>query len=400
MNRHARTSRGFTIVELLIVIVIIAILAVITIATYNGIQNRARSSALQSNLSQMAKGLEVSKVANSETYPSTLTAANIKTPDTGTYNYQTNGTSYCLSATNAGISYKVSNTAPAPTEGTCSGILADGSACPTGFIVVPGNTTFGTSDFCVMKYEAKIAGQSNGNQTYSSSFVPESRADGTPWVNITQTNAIAEAATVAGCSTCHLMTEAEWMTLAANVLSVPSNWSTGTVGSGYIYSGHNDNSPSNSLAASTDDTDGYNGTGNSSSSGPKQRRTLTLTNGEVIWDMAGNVYEWTNATIAGGQQPGLSGESAYAWKQWNNASLLMNGLPYSSQPAAISSAVAGYSSTQGIGQLISNYGETGARAFRRGGGYWSGGTEAGVLTLDLGFASSYAGAGIGFRVAR
>ena len=391
-----RLSSAFTIVELLIVIVIIAILAAITIVTYTGIQNRARSSALQSNLSQMAKGLEVSKVANSEVYPSTLTAANIKLPDSGTYNYQTNGTSYCLSATNAGISYKVSNTAPSPAEGTCSGILADGSACPTGFIVVPGNTTFGTADFCVMKYEAKIAGQSNGNQTYSSAFVPESRADGTPWVNISQTNAIAEAATVAGCSTCHLMTEAEWMTLAANVLSVPSNWSTNTVGSGYIYSGHNDNSPSNSLAASTDDADGYNGTSNSSGN---QRRTLTLTNGEVIWDMAGNVWEWTNATIAGNAQPGLSGETAYAWKQWNNSSLLMNGLPYVSQPAAISSVVAGYSSTQGIGQLYSNYGETGVRAFLRGGA-WAYGANAGVLTLLLSNASSYTNTHIGFRVAR
>jgi prepilin-type N-terminal cleavage/methylation domain-containing protein len=34
------TTRGFTIVELLIVIVVIAILATITIVTYNGIQNR------------------------------------------------------------------------------------------------------------------------------------------------------------------------------------------------------------------------------------------------------------------------------------------------------------------------------------------------------------------------
>ena len=393
-SRHQQ--HAFTIVELLIVIVIIAILAVITIATYNGIQARARSSALQSNLSQMAKGLEVSKVANSETYPSTLTAANIKTPDTGTYNYQTNGISYCLSATNAGISYKVSNTAPAPTEGTCSGILADGSACPTGFIVVPGNTTFGTSDFCVMKYEAKIAGQSNGNQTYSSAFVPESRADGTPWVNISQTNAIAEAATVAGCSTCHLMTEAEWMTLAANVLSVPSNWSTNTVGSGYIYSGHNDNSPSNSLAASTDDTDEYSGTGNSSGN---QRRTLTLTNGEVIWDMAGNVWEWTNATIGGGQQPGLSGETTYSYKQWNDSALLMNGLPTVSRPSTISSTVGGYSSAQGIGQLTSNYSDAATHSFLRSGS-WSNAGPVGILSLSLYSYPSGSGNNFGFRVAR
>lgn len=40
-------KRGFTIVELLIVIVVIAILAAITVVAYNGIQNRARASGAQ-----------------------------------------------------------------------------------------------------------------------------------------------------------------------------------------------------------------------------------------------------------------------------------------------------------------------------------------------------------------
>ena len=40
---HKRRT-GFTIVELLIVIVIIAILAAITIVAYNGLQQRARDS--------------------------------------------------------------------------------------------------------------------------------------------------------------------------------------------------------------------------------------------------------------------------------------------------------------------------------------------------------------------
>ena len=45
MTASIRGSKGFTIVELLIVIVVIAILAAITIVAYNGIQQRAINTA-------------------------------------------------------------------------------------------------------------------------------------------------------------------------------------------------------------------------------------------------------------------------------------------------------------------------------------------------------------------
>lgn len=172
-------------------------------------------------------------------------------------------------------------------------------------------------------------------------------------------------------------------------------WSGGVAGSGYIYSGHNDSSPSNAVAATSDDNDGYYGTGNTTPS--NQRRTLLLTNGEVIWDFAGNVYEWTSGTIASSQQPGLTGESAYAWKEWNNGSLQWNGFPTSSRPGSVGAT--GYSTTQGIGQLYSNYGETSTRAFGRG-GYWAGGTIAGVLALRLDVVPSNMGSTVGFRAAK
>ena len=65
---------GFTIVELLIVIVVIAILAAITIVAYTGVQNRAYDTSVQSDLTTFAKKLELEKVDNG-TYPFPSTVA-------------------------------------------------------------------------------------------------------------------------------------------------------------------------------------------------------------------------------------------------------------------------------------------------------------------------------------
>lgn len=57
-----KTARGFTIVELLIVIVVIAILATISIVVYNGVQGRARDSKRYSDLKSIASALELYRV--------------------------------------------------------------------------------------------------------------------------------------------------------------------------------------------------------------------------------------------------------------------------------------------------------------------------------------------------
>lgn len=63
-----KKQTGFTIVELLIVIVVIGILAAITIVAYNGVQGRANDTAIQSDLQNISKKLELYK-ADFGVYP-------------------------------------------------------------------------------------------------------------------------------------------------------------------------------------------------------------------------------------------------------------------------------------------------------------------------------------------
>lgn len=63
-----KTKSGFTLVELLIVIVIIAILAAITIVAYNGIQTRARDSKRKQDVAEIAKLLQLYDVDHGPLY--------------------------------------------------------------------------------------------------------------------------------------------------------------------------------------------------------------------------------------------------------------------------------------------------------------------------------------------
>lgn len=71
--KRMKSEKGFTIVELLIVIVIIGILAAIVIVAYAGITQRANTSKAQANADSVQKLAETIN-ADSGSYPTSITA--------------------------------------------------------------------------------------------------------------------------------------------------------------------------------------------------------------------------------------------------------------------------------------------------------------------------------------
>jgi prepilin-type N-terminal cleavage/methylation domain-containing protein len=136
----ASYRRGFTIIELLIVIVVIAILAAITIVAFRGIQDKTRTSAVSSALSQAHKKLSAHIVDNPG-YPADLATIGITDTSSVSYQYSFNNTAnpatYCVTATSGSVSYKVSSASTTPTTGGCAGHGTGGAAAVTNLLTDP-----------------------------------------------------------------------------------------------------------------------------------------------------------------------------------------------------------------------------------------------------------------------
>jgi prepilin-type N-terminal cleavage/methylation domain-containing protein len=148
--QRGQKQTGFTIVELLIVIVVIAILAAITIVAYNGIQNRARDSQTQATVNQVLKKVKAFAATNSEAYPSSITGCPSPT-----------ATQLCITpSSGATLTYAVEND------------ITPRSFCAS---VASNNTTFYVDDSgrvlpgsCAQRscYAIQQAGGSRGSGTY------------------------------------------------------------------------------------------------------------------------------------------------------------------------------------------------------------------------------------------
>lgn len=103
----AKKQTGFTIVELLIVVVVIAILAAITVVSYNGIMGNTHDSAVKSDLRSLVNQAMQYQAENGS-YPAGTGGAaptglsNIHIA-TGSYDMSMNNFYYCRGSTSAGL---------------------------------------------------------------------------------------------------------------------------------------------------------------------------------------------------------------------------------------------------------------------------------------------------------
>ncbi|WP_165314454.1 FISUMP domain-containing protein [Agromyces protaetiae] len=134
---------GFTIVELLIVIVVIAILATITVVSYNGVVNQANETAVKSDLQTLTSILELDSIT-SGSYPATANAANggrgLALNGGRTVAYTSTGDTYCVAVTGGSITFSYDSTTRRTVSGACDvgggggggdGTIADGSVIQT-----------------------------------------------------------------------------------------------------------------------------------------------------------------------------------------------------------------------------------------------------------------------------
>ena len=138
MRVYNKNYSGFTIVELLIVIVVIGILAAISVVSFRGVQEKARGGAAISLASQTAKQLEIQKTAEG-IYPSDLSMAGVT--NTSKIQYRTSNTpesSYCITVTEGNVSYFINSIASkTPSKGSCPGHGAGGVETITNLSLSP-----------------------------------------------------------------------------------------------------------------------------------------------------------------------------------------------------------------------------------------------------------------------
>jgi prepilin-type N-terminal cleavage/methylation domain-containing protein len=144
--RRFWAGAGFTIIELLVVIVVIGILAVIVVVGYNGVTTHAIEVSMKSDLDNASSQLALDSQHGS--YPTTAAAANngqgLATSGGNSLSYQLKPYGYCITITNSKTSsvYRVKSLNQNKIEtGDCTSIVSTFAGSGTGgFADGPGVT--------------------------------------------------------------------------------------------------------------------------------------------------------------------------------------------------------------------------------------------------------------------
>ncbi|MDO8806668.1 MAG: hypothetical protein Q7R35_19820 [Elusimicrobiota bacterium] len=242
------------------------------------------------------------------------------------------------------------------------------------WVLVPGNLAFGTTDFYVMKYEAKSVGG-----------VATSQADVTPWANINQTNAIAACSALG--DGYHLLTIPEVQTINRNIEAQTANWANGTIGSlvsdgGGLKRGN----------VGITDSASYDGADPEFGTSRDVKGTHVLSNGGILWDWSGNVREWVYGAGANGTQgtPGGVTFDTGGTYEWNNAVL-------NEERPVLGPSNSSYTRLHGVGVYYGGGATTNAVTW---GGGWADGAFAGVFAFFAYTVPSYWTVDFGFRCGR
>ncbi|MGV9001999.1 MAG: type II secretion system protein [Candidatus Saccharimonadaceae bacterium] len=132
-------QRGFTIVELLVVISVIAILTAITIVSYTAVTDHAKNETVKTDAQAIAAQLNKYK-ADKGSYPTDLStlSSNPGTSSTFQYSYDATAGSYCVTASVNGASAYIKSGSSLTKEGGCPGHGIDGDDPVTNYAYNPG----------------------------------------------------------------------------------------------------------------------------------------------------------------------------------------------------------------------------------------------------------------------
>jgi prepilin-type N-terminal cleavage/methylation domain-containing protein len=336
------------------------------------------------------------------------------------YTYQTNGTTFKIRSVPESAKYLA-------TAGTNPNLFTAGSnpnlGGGTGWVLVPGNRTYGTQNFYAMKYDAVC---SNGNGTVvntpadgdgynngTTACTPANNLQiaafpgGYPIVDISHTSSTLYCQSIGA----HLLTNDEYMTIVTNAANQASNWTGGSVGSGGLYLGNASNGTA--YPADPNDANGYsNGTGGTMAGQTitytgDERRTFTLSNGAVIWDMSGNVWEHVQRSV--NNQGDLTTSMALpacsnGTSTWESCQYGNSTTPYISAYSTnvtqlmVAPPNASWNSSQDIGQVYTDAGGSGSIFIR--GGDWGGSSSDGAFAVNLYWGAGSTLNNVGFRCAR